>query len=599
MHQCSNCATGTYGDETGRTAAGNCKSCNAGKYNAEAGQTASAACSDCVKGRYQTEVGKASCEACPGGKYLDDLGKSKADACKPCGKGRYSSAQVSCKSSDCAEGKYGTGQIVVKKDNDTEEVKDCTNCPVGRYSPAVEIGWGIVRSIASLVLVIGLLVLFLRLNRKAPNGAIKPFINASQMIQVLLMFEADWPASFSTLVSIFGSINLDAVALASPTCMGIPFDYHRRLGTMVGVTALVLIAPWAYAFVEKRIRRHCRCGGGNKCARLCQRCCGSEDEVDEDANEGARIRRAASAYETTMGYCLRDMILIILLVHPTLSGYALNFFNCKFVEELGGEDSLNGLQGNWYMTADFSLRCYDATYNGMLALAILLVVFFAVGIPVLFAFLLRQRRDDLEDPKTKKLLGMLYSSYKPEAYWFESVQMGFKLALWVSLALFKDDPQLKIAIALLVCFVQVILHAYLRPFNSFEKNASQALGICTAFTVSFGGLVINYLNESMRNAYLLSNKELHASLKVKLGTFKAVLEVVVYLTLFGYGIVGVIWVVKKLKKNEDRMREKCGKYCKCLGIRVRERHDDDEEEEERSRAAVNPSSAEEGESVDP
>eukprot|EP00947_MAST-08B_sp_MAST-8B-sp1_P002368 g2368.t1 len=264
---------------------------------------------------------------------------------------------------------------------------------------------------------------------------------------------------------------------------------------------------------------------------------------------------------------------------------------------LSGKDTLNGLQGNWYMTADFSLRCYDATYNGMLALAILLVVFFAVGIPVLFAFLLHRRRDDLEDPKTKKLLGMLYSSYKPEAYWFESVQMGFKLALWVSLALFKDDPQLKIAIALLVCFVQVILHAYLRPFNSFEKNASQALGIITAFTVSFGGLVINYLNESMRNAYLLSNKELHASLKVKLGTFKAVLEVVVYLTLFGYGIVGVIWVVKKLKKNEDRMRKKCGKYCKCLGIRFTERDDEDEDEEgeeERSRAAVNPSGTEDG-----
>ena len=48
---------------------------------------------------------------------------------------------------------------------------------------------------------------------------------------------------------------------------------------------------------------------------------------------------------------------------------ALNFFNCRFVEELRGSETLNGRVGTWYMTADFSLRCYDSTYNGMLVLA--------------------------------------------------------------------------------------------------------------------------------------------------------------------------------------------------------------------------------------
>ena len=466
--------------------------------------------------------------------------------------------EKACVNSTCASGHEGPFCMVCSPGYSRwQRTGLCQPCPA-------EIGWGVVRSIASLVLIIALLVAFLKLNRKAPNGAIKPLINASQMIQVLLMFEADWPDSFSILVSIFGSINLDAVALASPTCMGIKFDYHRRLGTMIGATAAILIAPWVYAFAELRLHKYCQC-------RFCRFCCKrDDDEVDEDANTGARLRRGVtSEYHTTMEHCLRDTILVILLIHPTLSGYAFSFFNCRFVEQLGGQDKSNGRTGNWYMAADFSLRCYDETYNGMLVLAVFLVVLFVFGIPILFAFLLYRRRHKLEEPETKKLLGMLYSSYKHEAYWFESVQMAFKLALWASLALFKDDPQLKIAVALLVCFFQVALHAHLKPFNSLLKNIAQALGICTAFSVSFGGLVINYLKESMRNAYLLSNDELHAALNTKLEVFKILLEVVVYATLIGYGVLGVYWAATKWKKHEDRVRGKCEKYCKCLGIRSR------------------------------
>ena len=74
----------------------------------------------------------------------------------------------------------------------------------------------------------------------------------------------------------------------------------------------------------------------------------------------------------------------------------------------------------------------------------------------------------------------------------------------------QDDPQLKMAAAVLVCFVQVTLHAHLKPFNTVFKNVAQALGIATAFTVSFGGMVIKYLTEAKKNANLLSNEELLA-----------------------------------------------------------------------------------------
>eukprot|EP00947_MAST-08B_sp_MAST-8B-sp1_P000011 g11.t1 len=109
-------------------------------------------------------------------------------------------------------------------------------------------------------------------------------------------------------------------------------------------------------------------------------------------------------------------------------------------------------------------------------------------------------RNMLDDPDTKKLFGMLYMSYKPDAYWFESVQMLFKLALWASLCFFKDDPQIKIAVAQFICFLQVALHAHLKPFNTTFKNICQAFALLLSFSVSFGGLVINFLQVSQRGA---------------------------------------------------------------------------------------------------
>eukprot|EP00947_MAST-08B_sp_MAST-8B-sp1_P006177 g6177.t1 len=64
------------------------------------------------------------------------------------------------------------------------------------------------------------------------------------------------------------------------------------------------------------------------------------------------------------------------------------------------------------MAADYSLKCYDATYSGMAVLAIAVVVLFSIGIPIFFAVVLWKKRKQLQDDETKRLLGVLYLSYK-------------------------------------------------------------------------------------------------------------------------------------------------------------------------------------------
>ena len=154
--------------------------------------------------------------------------------------------------------------------------------------------------------------------------------------------------------------------------------------------------------------------------------------------------------------------------------------------------------------------------------------------------------------------------------------MLFKLSLWASLTFFKDDPQIKIAVAQFICFLQVALHARLDPFSSTFKNTMQAFGICLAFAVSFGGLVINYLKESQKNAHLLRNKEEADALKGKLDGFKSFLEIVVYVSIAGYSVLAVWRVTEIARANRDRLGRLARRFSSCARCRGRQTSEDGE-----------------------
>ena len=163
--------------------------------------------------------------------------------------------------------------------------------------------------------------------------------------------------------------------------------------------------------------------------------------------------------------------------------------------------------------------------------------------------------------------------------------MLFKLALWASLTFFKDDPQIKIAVAQLICLIQVAVHTRLRPFNSSFKNTMQAFGIFLALAVAFGGLVINYLQASQKEALLFSNAEEAEALEGKLEAFKVLLEILVYVTFVFYAVQVIYRTVEMGRKHKRKIRKKCRKFCPCLKIT-------EAEDEDSGAAAVEPSGAE-------
>eukprot|EP00947_MAST-08B_sp_MAST-8B-sp1_P003253 g3253.t1 len=324
-----------------------------------------------------------------------------------------------------------------------------------------------------------LLFVCLFFNRRAPNGVLRPLINAAQNLVVVMMFSVDWPESIKTLERIVSGINLDFVQIASPACLGMPVSFYGRFLSLVLLCAAVIGFPWLASYL--------------------------------------RHRRSAAKWAGSIKDRLRDTFLLVVLLHPTVSGQSFYTFRCRLVNE------------TWYLMADYSLECYDSTWYAMLAPVVLTIVGFALGMPVLFARLLWKRRAELQTEETKKLLGVLYMSYKPDLYWFESVTMIFKLALWATLVFFEHGSQFQLAMSAVICVLQLGVHAHFQPYDDGFKNFMQYVSYGLVAFTAFSGLMLNYIKVSVGNARLAFKE---AELDLLLGRerlFKVIAEVLIWL----------------------------------------------------------------------
>eukprot|EP00947_MAST-08B_sp_MAST-8B-sp1_P000323 g323.t1 len=248
---------------------------------------------------------------------------------------------------------------------------------------------------------------------------------------------------------------------------------------------------------------------------------------------------------------LRDTFLLVVLLHPALSGTTFYHFRCRAVNYA---DQGGGYEAKQYLMADYSLECYDSAWNGMLALVLVVILGFSLGMPIFFARLLWVRRADLQNPETKKLLGVLYMSYKPDVYWFESVTMTFKLALWATLVFFEHGSQIQLAMSAAICFLQLGVHARYEPFETRFKNTMQYVSYTLVAFTAFSGLVLNYIGLATELATARLKFDEYERLRAREDVFKTCSAVGIWV---GTGVIilqMVYYAFKFCRKNGAQVR---------------------------------------------
>ena len=243
----------------------------------------------------------------------------------------------------------------------------CFKCPEN-------LGISIFLSVLFVVLAAACLWLFLWISRGSQGSSIRPIINSWQTMSIVLLTSNDWPEAVKWIQKyVLQTVNLDVISLASPSCLGAPLNFYRRFALTVSGSVVLVGAPWLFSVRKWASRR-------------------LNPELWVKAKE----------------QCLHDSILLVLLLYTLVTTQALSHFNCLEVKSSKPENS------TYYLNADFTIECYDAPWWGMTVFDLIVIFVFSIGTPLAFAYELYTRRDELEDPETASLLGMLYKTYVKE-----------------------------------------------------------------------------------------------------------------------------------------------------------------------------------------
>eukprot|EP00947_MAST-08B_sp_MAST-8B-sp1_P000060 g60.t1 len=327
---------------------------------------------------------------------------------------------------------------------------------------------------------------------------------------------------------------MDIGSVASPSCAGIPLNFYARFAAVLGFVIIVIALPWLFSLRFK-------------------------------------LTNQKERWHNAVQWRLRDTFLLVLLFHPTLSGQAFNIFRCKSVVSSDGSEK-------HYLMADFSIECFDGQWSAMVALVAVVLIFFSFGMPIFFAAVLWRRRNSLQDEEgsTFRFLGMVYHPYKVRYYYFESVQMIFKLVLWMALVFFPDGDQFQHAAILFICFIQVSVHAHVEPFSSTLKNALQYLGLAFMTFAAFAGLVLNFLRVSRSEAVLRLDEDSARDLKAQTSFFEFLVDAITVVFLVIYGLISAVTIRKSLndakKKGKVRaMYRSMRKRASSAGSRLKSR----------------------------
>jgi hypothetical protein len=146
------------------------------------------------------------------------------------------------------------------------------------------------------------------------------------------------------------------------------------------------------------------------------------------------------------------------------------------------------------MNADLTHQCYDAEWNANLPYMISMVFLYPIGLPALVFTKLYLNRDTLDTVATKLELGFLFECYTPKFWWFEIVDMFYKLTVTSLVGFVPVEFQLQFATAFVMVYMMIVLLC--SPYRRQSDDQLLLLCLCESLLLVYSGFLI-YINEDV------------------------------------------------------------------------------------------------------
>ena len=158
------------------------------------------------------------------------------------------------------------------------------------------------------------------------------------------------------------------------------------------------------------------------------------------------------------------------------------------------------IEGKWYLMADYSVVCFESSWNSTAVLAYVCMVVFVVGIPAVQFFILwRNRKYISEDDcvsdedyarhlEIKAKYGSLFDAYVSSCYYYDFIDLLRRLILTGGLILIGNSEAVaQIFLGILICSLWLFLILYTKPYKSMlDTVLSGILSFTLLLTLNSG-----------------------------------------------------------------------------------------------------------------
>jgi predicted outer membrane repeat protein len=340
----------------------------------------------------------------------------------------------------------------------------CKLCPPGAWS---KIGSAAAIAVCSIGVIAALYYNRKRVGMTSKAASIKIIVGFYSLLAVLEQtFAIAWPAGFEHMLTNLKAVFASVLDFSSFAC-AVQVDWFQKVGflCLVLITVLVALAV-AFGRAVCKARRANREAGipiearaqgtrTGKVAWLLSMIFGTERPPELD------VEYSGKAFN------------VMLLVYPFLSPAVVAVFNCREIS------------GNWFLEADFSVRCDDSRWELWATISAFVCMFYVAGLPIVALFSVIRRSPSID---------FIAAGYRTDGgriiLGWEVMEMVRKFLLTSAVIFWPKGSCIQVAVAVMVSMFFLALQMYHMPYDTHVDNWFQVLALVGLLLVYFMGLLI-------------------------------------------------------------------------------------------------------------
>lgn len=135
------------------------------------------------------------------------------------------------------------------------------------------------------------------------------------------------------------------------------------------------------------------------------------------------------------------------------------------------------------------VRDPTSPYRIVFPLAIVGLIVYTIGIPILFFYLLFRHRHRLHNPKVMSWLGMLYEEYQPHLWWFEMTMIARRVLIALLISTVPSESSWGSIGVMAVLMAAMATNIWFRAFVSDAENTVDLMAMCVLMITYIGGVM--------------------------------------------------------------------------------------------------------------